>query len=131
MDLISKLATYDKTSSSLKLEFPGSIFSILKIPEVRVPVLSNITLFIFFRFCNLSKFLKIKPSLYPNVEALYNTIGVAKPRAHGHAITRTEIAISRDLINSVLKIKYLYINVAKLNMSIPGTKNWVTLSRVF
>ena len=56
---------------------------------------------------------------------------MAKPRAHGHAITRTEIAISRDLINSVLRIKYLYINVAKLNMSIPGTKNWVTLSRVF
>ena len=33
------------------------------------------------------------------MEALYNVIGVAKPRAQGQAITSTEIAISNDLIN--------------------------------
>ena len=96
-----QIAAYDNTMSSVNLELPTSIFFILKIPEVRVPVLSKIILLSCFKFCNLSKFLKINPSLYPNVEALYNTIGVAKPRAQGQAITRTDIAISSDLINSV------------------------------
>ena len=65
------------------------------------------------------------------MEALYNVIGVAKPRAQGQAITSTEIAISNDLINSVLTKKYQYKNVDTLNRRIPGTKNWVILSRVF
>ena len=63
------------------------------------------------------------------MDALYNVIGVAKPRAQGQAITRTEIAISNDRINSVLTRKCQYKNVDTLKRRIPGTKNWVILSK--
>ena len=68
-----------------------SIFDILKIPDESVPVLSKIIVLISPNFCNISKFLKRNPLILLFVAVLNKTIGVARPNAHGHAITRTAI----------------------------------------
>ena len=54
-----------------------------------VPVLSKTTVSIFCDFSNISAFLIIRPDFAPLPVATIIETGVAKPRAHGQAITKT------------------------------------------
>ena len=99
-----------------------SIFDILKIPEERVPVLSKIRVFISPNFCKISKFLNKYPSFLLRVAVLNNTIGVAKPNAQGHAITRTAIEFFKASNNAKSLIKNLNRKVRTLIIRTIGTK---------
>src|SRR3989344_5442089 len=50
-----------------------------------------------------SPFLMRIPLFAPIPLPTINAVGVAKPNAHGHAITKTEIAIPKDLLKSEVK----------------------------
>ena len=72
-------------------------------PCVRVPVLSNTTIvidYIFWRTVppSLSKTPKLAATPAPTITA----VGVANPRAHGHAITRVEMPKSKANSNLLL-----------------------------
>ena len=60
-------------------------------PSVNVPVLSKTTVSILFIDSNASPPLINTPLLAPNPVPTITAVGVAKPNAHGHAITNTEI----------------------------------------
>ena len=64
----------------------------LKMPVVIVPVLSKTIEVTFVNFCKWSKFLNKKPFSFDIDAVLNKTIGTANPKAHGQAITKTDIA---------------------------------------
>lgn len=111
------------------------------VPDVRVPVLSKTTVVMLFILSNISPpLIKI-----PNEAAIpvptITAVGVAKPRAHGQAITRVEIPklkanTNLDLLpmNSFSLPRSEYANanqkihVKIANTTIVGTKNLAILS---
>jgi len=99
-----------------------SIFDILKIPEERVPVLSKIRVFISPNFCKTSKLLNKYPCFLLRVAVLNKTIGVAKPNAQGHAITKTAIEFFKASNNVKSLIKNLKRKVRRLIKRTTGTK---------
>lgn len=65
------------------------------LPEVKVPVLSNTTTFIFSIFYKISAFLINIPNEAARPDPTITAVGVAKPRAQGHAMTRVDIPKSK------------------------------------
>ena len=63
-------------------------------------------------------------------EPTIRAVGVASPRAHGHAITKTEIATPIDLLKS-FEIKNQFTNARTDIASITGTNMPVILSASF
>ena len=64
-------------------------------PDVKVPVLSNTTTLIFSIFYKISAFLINIPNEAANPVPTMTAVGVARPKAQGHAITRVEIPKSK------------------------------------
>ena len=62
------------------------------LPSVNVPVLSKMIPLIFFACSRLAAFLIKMPFLAAIPKPAVNAVGVARPRAQGHAITNTAIA---------------------------------------
>ena len=60
-------------------------------PDVKVPVLSNTTTFIFSIFYKISAFLIKIPNEAASPVPTMTAVGVARPRAQGQAITRVDI----------------------------------------
>lgn len=94
--MTSTLATYFSTSVSDLFPSTFVIESIVNTPVDSVPVLSKTKDLISENLCSKSKLLNINPRFLLICEDLYITIGVAKPKAHGQAITRTEIATANE-----------------------------------
>lgn len=65
------------------------------LPAVKVPVLSNIIVLIFWIFSSISAPLIIIPNLAASPVPTITAVGVAKPNAHGQAITKVEIPKSK------------------------------------
>ena len=87
-----------------------------------MPVLSKIRVFISPNFCKISKFLNKYPCFLLRVAVLNKTIGVAKPNAQGHAITKTAIEFFKASNNVKSLIKNLYRKVRRLIKRTTGTK---------
>ena len=87
-------AIFCNTSASLK---PSTIiiFSTDGLPSVSVPVLSTINVFILFIFSSASAFFIKTPFCAPLPTPTITDIGVAKPKAHGHAMINTAIAFTK------------------------------------
>ncbi|MBA7688339.1 hypothetical protein ES703_96818 [subsurface metagenome] len=75
-------------------------------PFVRVPVLSNTIVVSFSDVSRASPFLMRTPSSAPLTTPTVTAVGVASPRAQGHAITRTDIIQVRAKSSVLPKIKY-------------------------
>ena len=73
-------------------------------------------------FCKISKFLNKYPSFLLRVAVLNNTIGVAKPNAEGHAISRTAIEFFKASNNARSLIRNLNRKVRRLINKTIGTK---------
>lgn len=101
------------------------------LPSVIVPVLSKAATLILPEFSKVSPFLiKIPYSAalpIPTVTA----VGVAKPKAQGHAITRTEINVVRANKRLEPATKYQPIKESIAIVKITGMKYFTTLSAIF
>ena len=97
------------------------------VPLVIVPVLSKTTVFIWCAFSKISAFLINKPFSAPFPVPHIMATGVAKPKAHGQAITTTVIAKLNDssklLLNIIFRMK-----VRREIPRIKGTNIALTLS---
>lgn len=67
----------------------------LGLPEVRVPVLSNTIVLILIIFSKMSAPLIRIPLEAASPVPTMTAVGVARPRAHGQAITRVEMPKSK------------------------------------
>ena len=97
------------------------------IPFVRVPVLSNTAYFISFIISRISGFFINIPSCAPLPTELTIAIGVARPKAQGHEITKTEID-AKIAFKAFPTIKYQAKNVRIEMIITTGTKIFATLS---
>ena len=98
-------------------------------PSVIVPVLSRITVLIECVFSSISAFLINKPFLAATPVDTIMATGVAKPKAQGQAITKTDIPIPKPKVNPSNIVK-----IIKLINAIPitiGTKKNEILSANF
>lgn len=82
----SELASY-----ILKILWQFIISLTSGLPEVKVPVLSKTTTFIFSIFYNISAFLIKIPNEAASPDPTITAVGVARPKAHGHAMTSVDI----------------------------------------
>ena len=76
------------------------------LPTVRVPVLSKATAFSLSAASRASPLFMRIPSSAPLPIPTVTAVGVAKPRAHGHAITNTDIRAVREKRSVFLAIRY-------------------------
>ena len=72
---------------------------IISFPSVRVPVLSNTTVVIWLTFSNMSARLMIMPKEAAIPVPTITAVGVARPSAHGHAITSVDMPKLRAKTN--------------------------------
>ncbi|OPY59773.1 MAG: hypothetical protein A4E57_04666 [Syntrophorhabdaceae bacterium PtaU1.Bin034] len=80
-------------TSSLVNPGAGNVSTSLGFPRVRVPVLSTTRVSTFFITSIASAFLKRTPAVAPFPVATMIDMGVASPRAQGHAMMRTATAL--------------------------------------
>ena len=92
------------------------------VPLVTVPVLSKIMVLTSFTFSRTSPFLIKIPILAPRPVPTINAVGVAKPRAHGHAITTTETAKINACASVAPRKTYHTKKVAIAKIKTTGTK---------
>ena len=84
-------------NTSASLSFPRVSMSVTAgAPSVMVPVLSKITISILWDASKASPFLNKTPASAPLPVPTIMAVGVASPRAQGHAITRTDISTVRE-----------------------------------
>ncbi len=79
-------------SASCQLLYPYTSVT-TGLPSVIVPVLSNTTVWIFCVISNASPLLIKMPFSAPLPVPTIIAVGVAKPNAHGQAMTKTEMVI--------------------------------------
>ena len=65
------------------------------LPDVNVPVLSKTTTFIFSIFCKISAFFIKIPKEAAKPDPTITAVGVARPKAQGHAMTSVDIPKSK------------------------------------
>ncbi len=99
-------------------------------PLVIVPVLSKTTVLISLIVCIASPFLINIPLLAPIPLPTIKAVGVARPKAQGHAITKTETATPIALLKSP-KINHQFRKVRIERAIIDGTNILVILSANF
>ncbi|MBA7567408.1 hypothetical protein ES708_09119 [subsurface metagenome] len=93
--------------SSVLFSIPIPIISVTSgFPLVRVPVLSNIIVVNFSDLSRASPFLTRTPSSAPRPTPTVTAVGVARPSAHGQAITKTEIKLVNAKRKLLSRIKY-------------------------
>ena len=96
-------------------------------PSVRVPVLSVMRTFTLFIISKASAFFIRTPFLAPFPIPTIRLIGVASPKAHGHAMIRTATAFPKAINNEPFTIHQM-INVSNEIATTEGTKILATLS---
>ena len=100
--------------STLAVNFSSSFSSIpiliisvtSGLPLVKVPVLSNNIVFKFLDVSSTSLFLIRIPSSAPRPTPTVTAVGIARPRAHGQAMTSIEINRVRANSKELFKTKY-------------------------
>ena len=113
----SKLAAIAKTLFLL----PTTLVT-CGLPTVIVPVLSNTTVSMSLTSSRTSPFLIKTPILALRAVPTIKAVGVAKPSAHGQAITTTETAKSIALTNVAPKKTYQITKVIIAIIKTTGTK---------
>lgn len=83
---------------------PEKVFVVVTValPWVSVPVLSKITYFTFWALSRASPPFTSTPWLAPTPVATITAVGVARPRAHGQAITTTDMENMREKTKQLL-----------------------------
>ena len=101
------------------------------LPTVIVPVLSKTTVLMSLTSSRTSPFLINTPILALRAVPTINAVGVARPKAHGQAITTTETANSNAVTNGAFKNTYQTTNVIIAMIKTAGTKMLEILSVKF
>ena len=89
----SRLAAYRNNCSSVHPD-AGTIETTFGLPSVSVPVLSTMSVVTFSSVSNASACLINTPAFAPRPAATIMAMGVANPRAHGHAIMSTATSLT-------------------------------------
>ena len=89
--ILYKIKSSEFASYILKIEWQFIKSLTSGFPEVKVPVLSKTTTFIFSIFYKISAFLIKMPNEAASPVPTITAVGVARPSAQGHAMTRVEI----------------------------------------
>src|SRR3989344_4399644 len=98
-------------------------------PIVSVPVLSSATVSILYAFSSASPPFKIIPNFAARPIPTTSAVGVARPMAHGHEMTRTAIIFVRAGRSwSGTNTKYQTQNVSTERKTAVGTKYSLILS---
>ncbi len=119
-----------RVSSSFWLIPSTAIISVsFGLPSVRVPVLSTIKVSTFANLSNASASRTRTPDCAPRPVAIIIDIGVANPKAQGHAIIRTETATTKAWIKAGCGPNKAQIKKAiKATRTTNGTKYPATVS---
>ena len=76
------------------------------LPRVKVPVLSRITVLSLCEISSASPFLISIPNSAPLPIPVVTAVGVASPKAQGHAITKTAIRVVKEKRRGFPSTKY-------------------------